>query len=154
MHGYKNFIRFLPGPQSYCKCTSLCSQVTVEHVIPKSLIKSSGLAKGCANDLHNLYPCCSKLNGDKGSLIFGKDFVFNNDYSNHTGALARASLYMYDKYELPIDKKTVALWRVLDKVYVPKEFEIIRNNMIYDITKNDNNYLINHFIEEEGYGHD
>ncbi|MFW9952216.1 MAG: hypothetical protein ACFFKA_19015, partial [Candidatus Thorarchaeota archaeon] len=124
----------LPGPQSYCKCESLCSPLTVEHVIPKSLIKSLGVARGHANDLHNIYPCCQKLNSDKGSMLFAKDFLFGCDASNHVGALSRACLYMHDKYDLPIDKKTVAIWRELDKMYVPQEFEIIRNEIIYEAT--------------------
>ena len=72
--GYKNLVRVMPGPKSYCKCERMCSQVTVDHVIPKSFIKRT-MSISCANDLHNLYPCCSKLNGEKGSKLFGKDFV-------------------------------------------------------------------------------
>ncbi len=87
----RNFISLLPGPQSYCKCTSLCSPLTIEHVVPKSLIKKSGLPKGIANDLHNIYPCCQKLNGQKGSLLFGKDFLFGYEESDHTGPLSNKS---------------------------------------------------------------
>lgn len=148
MNNLRSFIELLPGPQSYCKCQSLCSQLTIEHVIPKSLIKRSGLSKSCANDLYNIYPCCSRLNGDKGSLIFGKDFLFNSDNSNHTGALSRTCLYMYEKYNLSIDTKTVSLWRELDKVHVPQEFEITRNDIIYRKTGVYNPFLMDHLSNE------
>jgi len=146
MRGYKKFIKLLPGPQSYCKCESLCSQLTVEHVVPKSLVKRAGKPKSVANDLHNLYPCCSKLNGDKGSLLFGQDFLLDNETSDHTGVLSRSCLYMYDEYQLPVNKKTVALWRVLDSVHPPQEFEFLRNDIIFDRTGNDNNYITNHLL--------
>ena len=39
---------------------------------------------------------------------------------------------MYDTYDLQVEGKVVALWRELDKVHVPQEFEILRNNYIYE----------------------
>lgn len=141
----KNFIFSLPGPQSYCKCDKLCSMHTVDHVIPKAYIKKTyKKVDRYANDLHNLYPCCKKLNFEKGSNIFGKDFLFGIDQSYHTGPLSRACLYMYDVYELPVEGKIVALWRELDKVHKPQEFEIIRNDMIYERIGVDNHHLIKH----------
>lgn len=148
MRGYKKFIKLLPGPQSYCKCESLCSPLTVEHVVPKAFIKKSGRSMETANNLHNLYPCCSKLNGDKGSMLFGKDFVLDNETSYHTGPLARSCLFMYDYYDLPVDKKVVALWRVLDEVHPPEEFEFMRNDIIYQRSKIDNHHISKYLSEE------
>lgn len=139
--GLKNFIRLLPGPQSYCKCENLCSEVTIEHVIPKSLIKQAGYRSNVSNDLHNIYPCCKNLNQEKGSLLFGKDFLFEEG-SYHTGALARTCLYMYDKYDLPINTKVVSLWREFDNNYMPEEFEYHRNKIIYRKTGTTNPYLV------------
>lgn len=148
MKNLRNFILVLPGPQSYCKCEKLCSPLTIEHVVPKSFIKNSNLSVKVANDLHNIYPCCSKMNSDKGSMLFGKDFLFGDNISDHTGALSRACLYMHDKYNLQIDRTTLSIWKGLDEMYYPQEFEIIRNDMIYRKTGNNNNFLINHLIEK------
>jgi endonuclease I len=115
--------------------------------MPKSFMNKVGQLKK-ADDLHNIYPCCAKLNKKKGSMIFGKDFLFEIDTSYHSGALARACLYMYDKYDLPIDIKTVSIWRKLDEICVPQRFEITRNEIIYKTTGIDNHYLINHFVED------
>ncbi|AYV76837.1 MAG: endonuclease I [Barrevirus sp.] len=156
---YKSFIKRLPGPQSYCKCTNLCSPLEVDHVIPKAFIRKSGFPNKVSNDLHNLYPCCSKINLDKTDKIFGQDFLFSTDQTIHTGAVARACLYMYDTYQLPIKSTTVSLWRQLDKIHEPKEFEISRNNLIFDVTKRKNHYLqreaeqeyIIEIIKDDGY---
>lgn len=146
--GLRNFVRLLPGPQSYCTCENLCSQLTIEHVIPKSLIKQAGRNPGVANDLHNIYPCCKNLNQKKGSLLFGKDFLLA-DGSQHTGALARSCLYMYDQYELPIDSRVVSLWKVFNDNYVPEEFEYHRNEIIYNKTGTTNPYFENYLVSDQ-----
>ncbi|ARF09882.1 endonuclease I [Indivirus ILV1] len=148
MSNLRNFITLLPGPQSYCKCKTLCSPLTVEHVIPKSFIKNCKLPMGYANDLHNIYPCCSKMNSHKGSMIFGKDFLFSYNISDHTGALSRACLYMHEKYDLPFDRNTLSIWKELDRMYHPQEFEITRNDIIYKKTGFDNHFITNHLTKK------
>ena len=128
----RTFIQLVPGPQSYCKCDTLCSPVTIEHVIPKSLVKKSH-NPSVANDLHNIYPCCLKMNQRKGSKLFGEDFLLN-DGLPITGSLSRACLYMQDVYELPIDQYTVSLWNTLDDFYPPENYEYERNEIIYERT--------------------
>ena len=93
------------------------------------------------NNPHNLFTCCSKINRQKGAELFGKDFILDNQKTDHQGALARASLYMYDTFDLSIDGKTVALWKILDKIYEPLEFEYERNEMIFDYNGTFNHYL-------------
>ena len=130
--GYKNFVRALPGPQSYCKCESLCSPLEVEHVIPKSILKKHSDFRKSQKNAHNLYMCCRKMNRQKGSDLFGRDFILDNEQSYHTGALARACLHMYDTYALQLPPKTVALWRMLDDNHEPYGFEYQRNELIVE----------------------
>jgi len=141
MSTLRTFIRSLPGPKSYCKCETLCSQLTIEHVVPKSFIKRAGHTNKAANDLHNIYPCCQKLNGIKSNKLYGKNFILDEKNSYHVGALARACLYMYDEYNLPFDGKTVAMWRILDYNYPPKLFELTRNDKIVELKGTKNHYL-------------
>ena len=135
---YKRLVHALPGPVSYCKCTSLCSKPTVEHVVPKSFMKQQN-KKGNSNDLHNLYSCCQKLNSQKGSKLFAKEFILSE--SHHTGALARSCLYMKDTYSLKIPKQTVLTWYELHKVHEPYEFEFERDSIIEEQTGKSNRFL-------------
>lgn len=131
----KNFIISLPGPQSYCKCKTLCSPLEVEHVIPSSLLKrqlTKSVFKRAKKDYHNLYTCCSAMNLQKGSMLFGKDFVFDNLKSYHTGPLARACLHMTDTYRLNVDPITYTTWKVLDENHYPHDFEYERNELIIE----------------------
>jgi len=147
--GIKRFIRKLPGPLSYCKCDNLCSPLEVEHVVPKMILKTGFDFNTSKKDPHNLYMCCSKINRDKGHQLFGKDFVLDNSY--HKGALSRSCLYMYETYNLPIDKKIVAIWRHFHRNYPPLSFEIQRDLVIQEFYGKNNYFLDDYNINLNDY---
>ena len=139
-NGLKKFVKNLPGPESYCHCLIRCSPIQIEHVFPQKILPKQ---KRILNDPHNLYTCCAAINKEKGPKLFGRDFILDNTKCDHQGALARSCLYMYDTYELDniVDGKTVALWKVLDEIYEPLDFEYERNEMIFDYNGTWNHYI-------------
>ena len=137
----KSLVQELPGPKSYCNCERLCSPITIDHVVPKKILKQGMNFRESSVDPHNLYACCQKLNQEKASLVFGNHFMLNNDVSEHTGALARSSLYVYDRYRVPFDGKIRALWRQLHSIHEPKQFEYDRDDIIFEYTGTRNHYL-------------
>lgn len=143
----KEFVRALPGPSSYCTCTTLCSPLEIEHVVPNALLKKCFNFKKATNDPHNLYTCCSKMNRQKSSKVFGKDFVLDNEQSFHTGALARACLHMLDMYNFSIDKHTVMVWKELHKNHYPHDFEFERDDLIFKHYSQGNVFLEDFLME-------
>ena len=137
----KLFIQSLPGPQSYCKCEKLCSPLEIEHVVPNALLRKHDNFGMSTSDPNNLYTCCKKMNRQKNTKLFGKDFVLDNEMSYHTGPLARACLHMLDAYELNIPRETVALWEILDQNHIPQDFEYERDDLIIEKTGRGNMYL-------------
>ena len=140
----KRFVHRLPGPISYCQCTKLCSPATVEHVIPKMLLKRAHNFGRSSKDMHNLFSVCRTLNQDKAAKILGKDFVLDSTTGVTNGTLARSCLYMNDTYQLPVDKKLVLTWQHLDRLHVPALFEFERNEIIWKYTGVSNKYVENH----------
>lgn len=146
----KTLIKTLPGPNSYCNCNSLCSPITVDHVIPKKILKdnvSSYQFKKSINDMHNLYKCCTKLNQKKAYKLLEHDYVLSNylksedEASYHTAYLSRAALYMQWKYSLLIDKNIIKEWKRLAILTPPHRFEIKRNKIISNKQGDSNIYI-------------
>ena len=150
-HKFKGIVRNLPGPQSYCKCDKLCSKLEVEHVIPKEILKKHPQFNQSFIDLNNLYTCCKRMNRQKGTDLFGKHFMLDNEKSFHTGALARACLHMNEVYSLKIDKKIVAIWKELHQNHAPHDFEFERDEIIYEITQRGNIYLEDYFQDKDKF---
>lgn len=129
----RKIVRSLPGPFSYCNCINPCTNLEVEHVIPKSLlvrqIKHRKSQIISINDPNNLYMCCSKINKIKYSYLFGKDFFLSKN-NKANGRLARSSLYMKWKYKLYIDEKTLNFWENQNILFPTEDFEIKRTRII------------------------
>lgn len=131
----------LPGPISYCTCDRACSQRTVDHVVPQSLIKKqmkgrSDLKKAL-NDYHNLYGCCRELNQKKSNKLLGKNYRKNG----HESYLARSALYMNETYKLNVDRKIVRKWKTMSIMEEPHEFEKVRSLAIQIEQGNGNPYI-------------
>lgn len=136
----RSFVLQLPGPASYCECTQLCSRLTVEHVLPKSLLKRKLPATKfhqANQDPHNLFSCCQKLNQAKSNLLLG----VNYDIGEHNGRLARACLHMNDFYKLALDEKILLRWRNFSLLYPPDIQEHLRNALINDKMGINNEYI-------------
>lgn len=137
----RKFTLSLPGPFSYCKCARPCSQLQLDHVIPKVVLKKKCSAVS-NNDLHNLYSCCSRLNLSKSALILGKNYFIGDD----EGRLARACLYMNYTYKLKFPDYLVSTWKNMSLTHPPKVYEIKRAELIKCY-----NGKSNIFIEEFPY---
>lgn len=136
----RRFILSLPGPVSYCSCDSLCSQLTLEHVLPKSFIKT----RTCQNqfklanrDPHNLFSCCQLLNSEKSNHILGVSY----DAEEHSGRLARACLHMNEHYRLATNPDWVQIWKNFSLLYPPDSAEYLRNELITEKTGIKNRFI-------------
>ena len=136
----RSFVLQLPGPVSYCECNQICSRLTVEHVLPKSLLKRN-LSKSkfhqANQDPHNLFSCCQKLNQAKSNLVLG----INYDIGEHNGRLARACLHMNDFHKLALDEEMLFRWRNFSLLYPPDSQEYLRNALIKDKFGINNKYI-------------
>ena len=138
--GIKKIVRQLPGFTSYCECVKLCSNMEVEHVVPKSFLKKvliNGKFNQANNDMHNLFRCCSRINSQKGAGLLGVDW----DAGSHNSYLARSALYMDWKYGLEIPDYLLMEWKLMALEIEPLEFEYERNNIISSHQGNDNVFI-------------
>jgi hypothetical protein len=137
----KKFIRNLPGPPSYCKCSVLCSPLEVEHVIPNGFLKRQPRTlPGARWNPHNLYTCCSYINRNKADKLYGDGFSLP-EYSYHHGALARACLHMTEYYDLKVRKDLLHFWIEKHHQHPPEPFEFHRNELIFEKTGSLNTYV-------------
>lgn len=96
-------------------------------------------------DLHNMYPVSQSIityrNDFRFGLINGEEWRFDNcDLEWKSGIMeprqiargniARAMLYMHSRYNIPVDKKNLVLFKVWNKIDPPSKQEMMRNNMI------------------------
>ena len=147
----KKFILSLPGPKSYCHCESVCSNIEIEHVLPKSILKKTLIRKTfkeANRDPHNLYTCCSKLNRDK-ALLLGQNYVAY-DFS---GMLGRSCLYMNYAYGLNIKDRIVNTWNNFSLLYPPLPFEYERAKIIYLKTGKRNTFIDMYKTDNGTYEH-
>ncbi len=107
-------------------------------------------------DLHNMYPASQSVithryNFNYG-LINGEDWRFEDcDLEWKSGVIeprqiargniARAMLYMHSQYKIPVDRKTLVLYKVWNKVDPPSKQELKRNNIIERLQGNRNPYI-------------
>lgn len=150
----KKVVRKLPGLTSYCSCVKSCSNVEVDHLIPKFLLKQkSNQYNKSINDMHNLFRCCTKINNPKGCKILGDDWVVskdndwvvskdNNDLAYvHNSYLARAALYMDMQYDLNVSKDLLLIWKNMALQTEIFEFEKQRHNIIKTHQKTENPFI-------------
>lgn len=136
----KRIVRELPGFKSYCSCTTMCSNMEVDHLIPKSFLSKvlvNGHFRNANQDMHNLFRCCTTINRPKSNLMLGVDW----DAGDHNGYLARSALYMDMQYELSISDETLIKWKEMAIRIEPLEFEFVRNEIIIGHQNNDNPFI-------------
>ncbi len=132
----------------------------IEHVYPMGWVAKSlncGKRKQCRersarfnrieSDMHNMYPARKDLNKDRGSMPYGvvegEKWVeagcdLEIDYRKRRvepqpasrGEIARAMLYMHDRYDLPLYKKQKKLLKKWHKSDPPSKHEKERNRRI------------------------
>jgi len=112
-------------------------------------------------DLHNLYPSIGEVNKDRGSHAFvdklrdrdnpkgyGKCQMYYNQKhylseptKRSKGIIARAYLYMHQRYHLKLDSAHLRLYRQWNTMYKVTDNECKRNVMIKRIQGNDNPFV-------------
>lgn len=122
----------------------------------KNCTKTSKKFKMMEADLYNLVPAIGELNADRSNFTFTElygepraygDVDFEVDFKARKvepseiakGQIARVYFYFQDKYNLPISKKQMKLFKAWDKMYPPTEFEIYILNKKKKFQKNDFN---------------
>ncbi|MGN1281683.1 MAG: endonuclease [Succinivibrio sp.] len=127
-----------------------------------------GRRKGCNStdetfnrieaDLHNLYPAIGEVNADRSNFMFSSDSAKGSPYGRcqmiidrsrqrvtppegARGIVARAYLYMSEKYSIPLDKEHINLFNRWNKAYPPSKNECRRNRLIAQIQGNDNRFV-------------
>lgn len=114
--------------------------------------------KEMEGDLHNLYPSLGEVNGDRGNFQFtdwgGKPGMYGKcemivDFKAKQaqppkasrGIIARAHLYMAQKYKVKLANQQRRLYEAWDRMYPPTEFECRRNELIKKEQGNDNPFI-------------
>lgn len=114
--------------------------------------------KKMEGDLHNLYPSIGEVNGDRGNFqfsdwgakpgMYGKcEMVvdFSLDLAQppkaSRGQIARAYLYMSQKYGIKLSNQQRRLYEAWDRQYAPDQFECLRNELIAQKQGNDNPFI-------------
>jgi len=107
-------------------------------------------------DLHNIYPVLQTLNTLRYDfhygLVSGEDWRIDDcDVEWKAGVLeprkiargniARAMLYMYSRYQIPVDEKSLKLFRAWNRIDPPSNQEKLRNKIIERIQGNRNAYI-------------
>jgi len=136
----KDLVKSLPGPKSYCNCKKLCSPQTVDHILPKRILKSKLWGKDfkeAINDPHNLISCCRKLNQSKADKILGESPIDGK----FDGFISRSYLYMNHAYNLGIDVDLVNQWKWFSLLNKPLPFEFDRDFAIASEIRGRNPYV-------------
>lgn len=107
-------------------------------------------------DLHNMYPAVQSLITYRYDyaygLVNGEDWRFDDcDIEWKTGIveprpiargnIARAMLYMHSRYAIPLDKKSLVLFKIWNRIDPPSKQEKFRNNIIERLQGNRNSYI-------------
>ncbi|MWP62918.1 endonuclease [Gilliamella sp. Pas-s25] len=109
-------------------------------------------------DMHNLQPAIGEVNGDRSNYrysLFTKEFnqyrQFKSamDFKAHVfqprnenrGMIARAYLYMSDKYKINLSNQEKKLMMAWNTMYAPENFECKRNAHIAKVQDNDNKFV-------------
>lgn len=138
----RKFVATLDGPPcTYCSCSKLCSKSTVDHVVPVSYLQtrigSRAVRQRAINDPHNLYRCCSKLNGEKGARLLSEA----DNENPHSGLMARSYMYMNWRYQLDLDEYLLSTIKSLSLYQGPTMFERHRARLVYHYTGQSNPFI-------------
>lgn len=113
------------------------------------------------SDLHNLYPAVGEINGDRSNYLFSDSIRAPSPYGECNmsidrkrqrvtpperarGVIARAYLYMSERYGIELDDEHRNLFNQWNKKYKPDENECERNIIIGQVQGN-----LNHFVTEK-----
>lgn len=147
-----------------------CSQMKLDGKDPRP----SSSTKNHATDLHNLRAACQNSNGAHGNKFYdndntsttffpnisGESNIVHNYTGDFRGDIARIAFYMYVRYDfLTLDDaldtnndtsfgklSTLLEWNKLDPV---DEFEIQRNNRIYEYQGNRNPFIDYSYLADQ-----
>ncbi|MBO8415258.1 MAG: endonuclease [Proteobacteria bacterium] len=114
--------------------------------------------KEMEGDLHNLFPSVGEVNGDRSNFQFtdwngtptqyGKcemviDFKQKQAQPprRSRGVIARAYLYMADKYGIRLSNTQKRIYEAWNRQYQPDDNECLRNQLIEDVQGNDNPFV-------------
>ncbi|MBO6258545.1 MAG: endonuclease [Succinivibrio sp.] len=112
-------------------------------------------------DLHNLYPSIGEVNADRKNYHYGDwnakpgmygkcPMVVDNQLKlaqpphSSRGIVARATLYMAERYHIKISAEQQKLFLSWNKMYPPTPNECLRNKLIASVQGNEN-----HFVSRE-----
>ena len=111
-------------------------------------------------DLHNLVPAIGSINQARGTLYFGEvkepfEYIMGcpikinrkekmvEPRDEIKGTVARAYLYMSEKYNVPLSLEQQKLYQAWHKGFAPLEWEIRWNRLVKVIQGNSNHYIEN-----------
>ena len=115
-------------------------------------------------NLHNMYPVWHTVITHRydfrHGLVSGEDWRFDDcDLEWKTGIveprqiargnIARAMLYMHSRYDIPIDKKSLIMFKIWNKLDPPSNQEKIRNNIIERLQGDRNPYIDNPSLADQ-----
>ena len=114
--------------------------------------------KQMEGDLHNLFPSVGEVNGDRANFRFSEWNAVPTQYGQcemvvdfkgrraqppkrSRGMIARAYLYMADKYGIRLSQAQSRLYQVWNRQYAPDDNECLRNELIAKVQGNDNPFV-------------
>ena len=115
-------------------------------------------------DLHNMYPAWQTVITHRYDfrygLINGEDWRFDDcDFEWKTGIveprqiargnIARAMLYMHSRYDIPVEKNALVLFKVWNRIDPPSKQEKVRNDIIERLQGKRNPYIDTPSIAEQ-----
>ena len=115
-------------------------------------------------DLHNMYPAWQTVITHRYDyrygLINGEDWRFDDcDFEWKTGIveprqiargnIARAMLYMHSRYDIPVEKNALVLFKVWNRIDPPSKQEKVRNDIIERLQGKRNPYIDRPSIAEQ-----
>ena len=124
----------------------------------KNCERNDNLFKTMEGDLHNLYPAVGEINGDRSNYRFAKVVRGPKNYGQcemiidrkrqlvnppirARGIIARAYLYMQDRYRLKLSSQQQSLFNEWNRAYKVTPNECKRNALITKIQGNDNPFV-------------
>jgi len=126
--------------------------------------KKDPLFRQIEGDMHNLVPAVGEVNGDRSNykygMIEGEARVYGacdaevnfkakrfEPAPHIRGDIARAYLYISDRYNIRLSKQQRALFNAWDKQDPPNEWETKKSKLIKEIQGNENKFVTENILE-------
>lgn len=136
-------------------------RIELAHIVPPSFYKNDQNFNLINADLHNIYPTIGELVANRLNYTFSDSiddynlkknfgscsFYIDRDQNTVTppnkskGIIARAYLYMQDRYQIKLSNKDQNLFNMWDKLYPPTKEECQRNIFIGRVQGNTNKFI-------------